>query len=57
MQDIESLRDYFIADEIQRIQSLTQEELVKELVELHSKRLESLQPEALVDMCRIKNEN
>ena len=42
MHDIESLRDYLIADEIQRIQSLTYQEVVSELIELRSKTIEGM---------------
>lgn len=42
MQDIETLRDYILADEIHRIESLTHVELVRELIELQSQKIESL---------------
>jgi len=42
MESIESLKDYLISDEIQRIESLSREELVGELVEMTSRKIESL---------------
>jgi len=42
MDDIETLKDYLIADEISRIQSLSREELEKELIEIKSKEIELL---------------
>ena len=42
MNDIEALRDYIIADEIHRIQSLSHEKLVRELVELSSREIEKM---------------
>lgn len=40
--DIESMKDYMIADEIKRIESLDRVELVRELVEEKTKVIESL---------------
>jgi hypothetical protein len=40
MDDIETLKDYLIADEILRIQSLSREKLEKELIEIKSKEIE-----------------
>ncbi|MDO8452044.1 MAG: hypothetical protein Q7S76_04215 [bacterium] len=48
MQDITSLQDYLIADEIQRISSLTREALVRELVELRSRAIENSSPQELL---------
>jgi len=42
MESIESLKDYLIADEIIRIQSLSREQLIRELVIVKSKKIESL---------------
>jgi hypothetical protein len=42
MEDIESLKDYRIADEILRIQSLSREKLEEELIEMKSREIESL---------------
>jgi hypothetical protein len=42
MEDIESLKDYKIADEILRIQSLSREKLEEELIEMKSREIESL---------------
>lgn len=42
MQSIESLKDYLIADEIIRIQSLSQEELVRELITTKTEKIEPL---------------
>ena len=42
MEDIESLKDYFIADEILRIKTLSREKLEQELIEIKSGKIESL---------------
>lgn len=42
MQSIESLKDYLIADEIIRIQSLSREELVRELITTKTEKIEPL---------------
>lgn len=42
MNDIESLKDYLIADEILRITTLSREKLENELIEIKSKEIESL---------------
>ena len=42
MNSIESLKDYLIADEITRIESLSREALVRELVAVRSEQIESL---------------
>lgn len=54
MNDAESLRDYLIADEIQRIQSMTHEALVAEMIELLSRRLESASLTELLSDARLK---
>lgn len=51
MNDIEALRDYIIADEILRIQSLPREELVRELIDLRSAKIESA---SLVELLRVR---
>ncbi len=48
MDSIESLRDYLIADEIRRIQSLTRDELERELIELRSGEIEATPDEELL---------
>ena len=48
MNDIESLRDYLIADEIQRIKLLTSEELLGELIAINTARLESTSADELL---------
>lgn len=48
MQDIESLRDYLIADEIQRIQSMTPEEVVRELIEAKTGTIETMTTQELL---------
>jgi hypothetical protein len=42
MNDIVALKDYLIADEIRRIESLTREQLVRELIEVKSVQIELL---------------
>jgi len=42
MEDIESIKDYMIADEILRIKSLSREKLEEELIEINSRKIESL---------------
>ncbi len=41
MNHIDDIKDYLIADEIQRIQSLSHEELVRELIDVKTKEIES----------------
>jgi hypothetical protein len=41
MNSIESLKDYLIADEIKRIESLSREKLISELVAVKSEMIES----------------
>lgn len=55
MNDIEDLRDYIIADEIQRIQSLSREELIRELIELQSAKIESASVTELLRARQTKN--
>lgn len=43
MNDIVAVKDYMIADEIHRIESLTREQLVRELIEMTSHQIESFQ--------------
>jgi hypothetical protein len=54
MNDIEALRDYIIADEILRIQSLSHEELVGELINLQSERIETTFLEDLLRARQLK---
>ena len=42
MNSIEELRDYRLADEIQRIQSLSREQLLEELIEIQTSYILSL---------------
>ena len=42
MNSIEELRDYRLADEIQRIQSLSREDLIRELVAIRASYIEGL---------------
>jgi hypothetical protein len=42
MNSIEELRDYYLSDEIRRIESLTREQLVRELVTIKAERIEAL---------------
>lgn len=55
MNDIEALRDYIIADEIQRIQSLSREDLISELIELQSAKIESASLAELLRTRQSKN--
>jgi hypothetical protein len=41
MNHIDDIKDYLIADEIQRIKSLSHQELVQELVEVKTREIES----------------
>lgn len=50
MNDIESLRDYLIADEIQRIKLLTPEELKCELIAVMTARIESASADELLQI-------
>lgn len=42
MESIESLKDFLIADEIQRIEFLDRNELVREMIEEKTREIESL---------------
>lgn len=42
MNDIEGIKDYMISDEIFRIKSLSREKLEEELIEINSRKIESL---------------
>lgn len=55
MNDIEDLRDGLIADEIQRIQSLSREDLIAELIALKSGKLEGASPADLLQICQSRN--
>jgi len=55
MNDPEALRDYIIADEIQRIQALSREDLVRELISLRSEKLEGVSLADLLKVCQSKN--
>lgn len=54
MNDIESVRDYLLADLIMEIESLSRKELVSELVEMKSREIESAPPEKLLMLCKNK---
>jgi hypothetical protein len=49
MNDISSLRDFYIADELIRIKKLTRYELVQELIELKTVEIESLDEGVLLN--------
>lgn len=42
MNSTSELKDYLIADEIQRISSLSKEELIRELIDLKSRAIEEM---------------
>jgi hypothetical protein len=46
--DIESIRDYAIADEIQRLSTLTRDALLRELIEARSVSIESMDDSTLL---------
>lgn len=52
--DIESFRDYLIVDQIQRIELLTRDELVRELISIKSAELEAMTPHDLLKLCEKK---
>jgi len=49
MNSTSELKDYLIADEIQRISSLSQEELMRELIDLKSKAIEAMSDSELLN--------
>ena len=55
MNSITELKDAIIADEISRIESLTQKELVEELIDLKSRQIESLSPDEVINYLKNKN--
>jgi hypothetical protein len=54
MNSLEELKDYLIADEILRIESLTQKELVDELMDLKTRQIESLSPDEVINYLKNK---
>lgn len=56
MNDIENLRDYMIADEIERIYLLAPEEVLSELVSVNTRRIELIPAQELLEVCKNKNE-
>lgn len=50
MNSTNELRDYLIADEIQRILSLSKEELERELIDLKSKAIEQMSDYELLNL-------
>jgi hypothetical protein len=48
MNDVESLREAYIADEIIRLENLSRQELLQELIDLNAERLESLSFKELI---------
>lgn len=57
MNDIESIKDCLIADEIQHIQSLSREQLVRELVEVRSTEIEHMNVGELLNKCKKQYES
>jgi hypothetical protein len=55
MNSFTELKDALIADEISRIESLTQKELVEELIDLKSRQIESLSPDEVINYLKNKN--
>ncbi|KKR02233.1 MAG: hypothetical protein UT98_C0001G0157 [Candidatus Nomurabacteria bacterium GW2011_GWF2_40_31] len=55
MNDTTELKDCLISDEIQRIQTLSREELTNELITLKTERIEVLTNDELFKLCRQKN--
>lgn len=48
------LRDYLIADEINRIATLTRQELIRELIEVKSRTIENSSSEEILKLCKPK---
>lgn len=57
MDDIETLRDYIIADEIERIHSLVPEDVLHELIEVRTRQIELMPANELLARCENKNGN
>lgn len=45
MNSIEEVKDCVIADEIMRIQVLTKEDLIRELIDVRSRQIEAMKPD------------
>ena len=45
MNSIEEVKDCVIADEIMRIQVLTKEDLIRELIDIRSRQIEVMKPD------------
>lgn len=56
MNDINTLRDYLIADEIQRICSLQPDEITAELVSINTRKLEQATDEEILNRSKTHNE-
>jgi hypothetical protein len=56
MNDITELKDYLIADEIERIQKLSNKMLIRELIEVQTRKIENLSDIEVMKMCQ-RNQN
>lgn len=56
MNDIDTLRDYLIADEIQRIYSLQPDEITAELVSINTRNIEQAPDEEILNRSKTHNE-
>ncbi len=58
MNSITEIKDYLITDEIERIENLSSEQLMRELIEVKTRKIEKMSDVEILKMCqRNKNGN
>lgn len=55
MNSIEEVKDCVIADEIMRIQNLSREDLIKELIDIESKQIEAMKSDEFMAYLKTRN--
>ena len=55
MNSIEEVKDCVIADEIMRIQVLTKEDLIRELIDVRSRQIETMKPDEFMAYLKTRN--
>lgn len=56
MDDISTLKDYYISDLIGHIQTMPRQELERKLIEIESQKIEKMTDEEILRFNEIKNE-
>lgn len=55
MNSIEEVKDCVIADEIMRIQNLSREDLIRELIDIKSRQIEAMKPDEFMAYLKTRN--